>query len=256
VEQIDSSGNVLFLHQDQVGSTRLLTDSTGAVAGTYSYDAYGNTTAHTGTASTPLEWQGQYLDSESGLYYLRARYYDPTTAQFITRDPLDQITGQPYGYAQDDPLNGGDPSGLSAIGDFWNATGGKALHWITHHPVQAAVGAAIAAGTAACVILEPCGVGEAEEGGGFFSNLWSRLADEKGSWSPFAGRTSSNFDWIASRLEQYHGIGRSLASDRLHAIKEAAGLGPADNVLFDRTGNVYDSVTGEWLGSLSEGGGG
>jgi RHS repeat-associated protein len=112
VEQVDASGNVLYFHQDQLGSTRLLTDSAGAVAGTYTYDAYGTTTAHTGTASTALQYEGEYIDSEIGLYYLRARYYHPATGQFLTRDPLEAVTQQPYAYAHDDPLNAIDPSGL------------------------------------------------------------------------------------------------------------------------------------------------
>ena len=98
VEQLDASGTAMYLQQDQLGSTRTLTDATGALAATYSYDAYGNTTSHTGTASTPLQYQGQYLDPESGLYYLRARYYDPSTGQFLSRDPLASITHQPYAY--------------------------------------------------------------------------------------------------------------------------------------------------------------
>jgi len=41
-----------------------------------------------------------------------ARYYEPSTAQFLTRDPLDETTGEPYAYAADDPINGADPTGL------------------------------------------------------------------------------------------------------------------------------------------------
>jgi RHS repeat-associated protein len=175
VEQIDASGNVLYFHQDQLGSTRLLTDSAGAVAGTYTYDAYGKTTAHTGSASTALQYEGQYVDSETGLYYLRARYYDPATAQFTTRDPLQALTGASYSYVGNNPLNGVDPLGLcwphfacgveNAVGgaasSAWNATGGAAVDYVSDHPVETAVGGAVAVGTAACIILEPCGLGEA-----------------------------------------------------------------------------------------------
>ena len=52
------------------------------------------------------------VDPQTGLQYLRARYYDPGTAQFLTRDPLAQLTRQPYAYAGDNPLNGADPTGL------------------------------------------------------------------------------------------------------------------------------------------------
>jgi RHS repeat-associated protein len=55
---------------------------------------------------------GEYTDAESGLVYLRARYYDPSTGQFLSRDPITALTRQPYAYVGDDPLNSVDPSGL------------------------------------------------------------------------------------------------------------------------------------------------
>jgi YD repeat-containing protein len=58
---------VYYFHQDQLGSTRLLTDTTGATAATYTFDAYGNVIAKTGAVSTPLGIAGQYTDAESGL---------------------------------------------------------------------------------------------------------------------------------------------------------------------------------------------
>ena len=51
---------------------------------------------------------------ESGLYYLRARFYDPTTAQFITIDPLQMWTNHLYAYEADSPLSHSDPSGLNS----------------------------------------------------------------------------------------------------------------------------------------------
>jgi RHS repeat-associated protein len=110
VEQITGSGTVSYFQADQLGSTRLLTTTTGTVAAAYSYDPYGNLTASSGTASTPLRYAGQFFDAESGYYYLRARYYDPATAQFITRDPASPAT-QPYAYTADNPANATDPSG-------------------------------------------------------------------------------------------------------------------------------------------------
>jgi RHS repeat-associated protein len=52
---------------------------------------------------------GQYTDTESGLQYLRARYYDPTTSAFLTRDPIEAQTQNPYGYVNGNPLNLTDP---------------------------------------------------------------------------------------------------------------------------------------------------
>jgi RHS repeat-associated protein len=106
------AASTFFYGHDQQGSTRLLTDPRGNVAATYSYSPYGQTTSHTGTVDTPLRYDGQYLDAETGCYYLQARYYNPAIAQFLTRDPLEAITGQPYTYADGDPINLADPSGL------------------------------------------------------------------------------------------------------------------------------------------------
>lgn len=103
---------VLYYQSDQLGSTRLLTDSAGVVRGTLSYDAYGNVVGAAGSFSTPLGWDGQYNDSESGLIYLRARYYEPATAQFLTVDAAVANTMSPYSYAAGNPLNTTDPLGL------------------------------------------------------------------------------------------------------------------------------------------------
>jgi len=97
-----------------LGSTRELADGSGRIAATYRYDAYGNPLTHIGTATTPFGYAGEYTDAETGLQYLRARYYDPATAQFLSRDPLVATTGQPYAYAAADPLNLTDPSGPCA----------------------------------------------------------------------------------------------------------------------------------------------
>jgi RHS repeat-associated protein len=103
--------SVVFFHHDQLGSTRILTDTAGQVISTFTYDPYGRLSSSTGATTTPLLYAGQYRDTESGFFYLRARYYDPSTAQFVSRDPLASITGQPYGYASDDPLDAVDPGG-------------------------------------------------------------------------------------------------------------------------------------------------
>lgn len=127
IEQIDGGGNVLFYQPDQYGSTRLLTDQTGAVAASYTYDANGNLTTKTGTADTPLRWNGQTQDTDTGMYYLRARYYDPATAQFLSADPLAAITKAIYTYAGNNSLNGADPMGLVSVGLCANGAIGAIL---------------------------------------------------------------------------------------------------------------------------------
>jgi len=111
LEQVASAATLWYQH-DQIGSTRALTDATGTVQDTYQYDPYGNLVTSTGSAANPFLFAGQYRDSESGLYYLRTRYYDPTTAQFMSVDPLVAVSTSPYAYVSGNPLNASDPSGL------------------------------------------------------------------------------------------------------------------------------------------------
>jgi len=106
---------VLYLHHDQQGSIRLLTGSAGTATGSITFDAYGNKIESTGTTS-PLGYDGQYTSTDTGLIYMRARAYDPKTAQFLTVDPISKLTRAPYYYASDNPVNHVDPTGLLTFG--------------------------------------------------------------------------------------------------------------------------------------------
>src|SRR5262249_25160074 len=64
-EQINASNTVQYLHGDQLGSVRLVTDKTGATVATYTYDAWGKTTTKSGRATTQLQYAGQYADTET-----------------------------------------------------------------------------------------------------------------------------------------------------------------------------------------------
>jgi len=112
LEQITSKGTVYYYHQDQLGSTADTSDSHGSLVDSYVYDSYGNVTSPPVTIANPLQFGGQYVDSESGLQYLRARYYESSTGLFLTRDPMAGGQGSPYAYAAGSPQNATDPSGL------------------------------------------------------------------------------------------------------------------------------------------------
>jgi RHS repeat-associated protein len=117
LEQI-TSGSTTYLHHDQLGSTRVLTGSTGTATGTYTYGPNGAFWEHTGTGATLMGFAGQRrMRAENQLIYLRARTYDPVTAQFLSVDPAVQETGEPYSYAGGNPTNRGDPSGLDTWGN-------------------------------------------------------------------------------------------------------------------------------------------
>lgn len=145
LEQITKK-TALWIHHDQSGSTRLVTTTTGAVAATDTYDPYGNIVASTGDQSVTLLYGGQYQDSESGLYYLRARYYDPSVGAMLTVDPQVATTGSPYLYTFDNPLNGSDPTGLDcgwAPWD-WGSCISDAATWVNQNAstISAVTGAA------------------------------------------------------------------------------------------------------------------
>lgn len=113
IEQInDTTGTVTYLHHDQAGSTRLLTGSAGGVTGKCTYAAYGTPTCE-GTTTTRLGYDAQYTSTDTGLQYLRARNYYSATAQFLTVDPLEAVTDEPYSYAGDNSVNERDRTGLA-----------------------------------------------------------------------------------------------------------------------------------------------
>ncbi len=112
VEQISSKEAPSYFHHDQLGSTRMLTNGAGEAIATFTYGPYGGLQASSGLETTPLGFAGQYTEPQSGLQFLRARFYDPATGQFLTRDPLATLTRQPYAYARDNPLGNIDRTGL------------------------------------------------------------------------------------------------------------------------------------------------
>src|SRR5208283_678153 len=82
------SGGTSYYEADGLGSITSLTSSTGTVANTYTYDSFGNIVATTGSVSNPFRYTGREFDSESTLYYMRARYFDPATGRFLSEDPM------------------------------------------------------------------------------------------------------------------------------------------------------------------------
>jgi RHS repeat-associated protein len=114
----DAAGNWNFL-SDSLGSTLGLTDANGTVQTQYTYDPFGNTTATGISTSNPAQYTGRENDG-TGLYYYRARYYDPTIARFISEDPIGFYGGiNFYSYVGNSPTNFVDPSGWDqTIWDF------------------------------------------------------------------------------------------------------------------------------------------
>lgn len=88
----------------------------GLTVGNYEYDAYGNILSSTSNVYNPYGYSGEYYDEETGYYYLRARYYDPTIGSFIQKDTYSgEISSpaslNPYGYCAANPVYYSDPTG-------------------------------------------------------------------------------------------------------------------------------------------------
>ncbi|WP_307841786.1 RHS repeat-associated core domain-containing protein [Salinibacterium sp. SWN167] len=109
--QIDSAGDIDYLHADLIGSTRMTSSGSGVVTSTNAYDPFGKRT-HTGTRDSAFGFSGNLTDVDTGLIYMRARDYDPRTGQFLTVDPALYFTGDPYAYVSNNPLLRIDPTGL------------------------------------------------------------------------------------------------------------------------------------------------
>ncbi|MHC1725688.1 MAG: RHS repeat-associated core domain-containing protein [Syntrophobacteraceae bacterium] len=153
-----SANEIYYYHTDHLGSTRVLTDKDGEEVQTFFYDPFGKTRPENVTGSSPINYKytGQEEDPETGLYYYKARYYDPVIGRFLSHDPLFQayfdpptfprllrfgylpkvppiyskagtlgmatVLGKilnPYAYVNNNPLNWTDPYGLEKACYGW-----------------------------------------------------------------------------------------------------------------------------------------
>ena len=121
-----SSGERTYLHGDERNSVVLATNNTGQPLWYRNYDEYGSKYTKTvvpnavATPETRFGYAGEYLDPDTGLYLLRARWYDPKTAAFLSTDPAVLSTGESHSYASGNPLSYTDPLGLWSNGDTAN----------------------------------------------------------------------------------------------------------------------------------------
>jgi RHS repeat-associated protein len=107
-----------YLHGDALGSVVASFSGTGSLKTLRSYDSFGNFDESGSQANFPYAFTGREWDSETGLYYYRARYYDPRIGRFISEDPIGFSAGVNfYAYALDAPTRWRDPFGL-VIGDY------------------------------------------------------------------------------------------------------------------------------------------
>jgi RHS repeat-associated protein len=112
----ESGGVIKFYHKDHLGSTRVVTDTSGAKIAEYIYEPFGKVIAGTDGEQS---FTGKKEDS-TGLIYFGARFYDPEIGRFITQDPA-KIGQNWYEYCYNNPLRNIDPDGCYPL----SVTGGN-----------------------------------------------------------------------------------------------------------------------------------
>ncbi|WP_223868747.1 RHS repeat-associated core domain-containing protein [Paenibacillus sp. UASWS1643] len=128
----DADGTYLSYHYDLRGSTTLLTDEQYRVTDRYTYGLYGELEQHEGLTQQPFAYNGRdgVMTDVNGLYYMRARYYDPKLKRFLNRDVIrgeiqDGQTFNRYAYVNGNPASYIDPLGLMKCETEGTGTSGK-----------------------------------------------------------------------------------------------------------------------------------
>ena len=108
--------NLYFYHPDHLGSSSYITDREGRITQHTEYIAFGEVLfeEHSTSKTMPYLFNGKELDTETGLYYYGARYYDPRVSIFLNVDPLAEKTMTPYAYTYNNPINLIDPTGMKS----------------------------------------------------------------------------------------------------------------------------------------------
>jgi RHS repeat-associated protein len=119
--QKDSNGKLIntTYHHDALQSVLGQSGHEGSILATQSYSAFGSILSQTGSSNNAQKYTGREIDGETGFYYYRARYYDPVRGDFISEDPKGFSAGVNfYTYANNNPINGNDPTGMLFAGSF------------------------------------------------------------------------------------------------------------------------------------------
>ena len=171
VSSVKHGGKTYFYRKDILGNVIALLDTSGAVVVKYTYDAWGNNVVsnannviitdanHIGNLN-PFRYRGYYYDTDTKLYYLKTRYYDPEAGRFISQDGIEYLDPETinglnlYAYCGNNPISNVDPNGNA----WW--------HWLLGAVAAVAIVALVtlATGGAALPVLIGAGIGAATSG--------------------------------------------------------------------------------------------
>ena len=211
-----------YYTQNAHGDVVNLTDETGAVTKSYTYDAFGVEQNIDDADDNAFRYCGEYYDSESGTIYLRARYYDPAIGRFISRDSVagkntDPLSLNLYTYCHNNPIIGTDPSG----------------HWL-HIAVGALIGGASEL------------VGQLIDNGGHFSEVnWAAVGMQtfsgglSAALGPFAGTATSALGDVLTEVIKGERDGSKLFGTAVESVGSSI------------IGSGISSITGKIVGKKS-----
>jgi RHS repeat-associated protein len=230
-----TDGNINYYHANHLGSTDLITDSEGNQLVHYEYAPYGQIVVVEGSDVTDYKFTGKELDSETGLYYYGARYYNPFIGRFITPDTIVQDPYNPqslnrYSYCLNNPINRIDPSGNWSWKKFWKSFAGAFL------------------GAVVAVVLGPAGLGWSLTAAGFWGGMagGALTGGLEGGWkgmligAAMGGALGGLGGWGIEKFGWQFGAGMLLAG---------AGVAGATDSWDRFAGGLTGGVTGGALGT-------
>jgi len=114
-----ANGATYYYSTDFPGNVVALINKNRQIVARYTYDDFGHMTVEVdSTGGQPLRYAARELDAATGLYYVRARWYDPDMTRFVSEDPIGLAGGlNLFAYVGNNPVNGRDPSGLDPCRD-------------------------------------------------------------------------------------------------------------------------------------------
>jgi RHS repeat-associated protein len=108
-----SRNRYIFVRDGRGSVYQVINEDTRAIVNRYEYDDFGNIVEQSGTLENPFTYTSREWEPELGMYYYRARWYDPSIGRFISEDPIGFAGGvNLYNYVEGNPINRIDPFGL------------------------------------------------------------------------------------------------------------------------------------------------
>jgi RHS repeat-associated protein len=230
-----------YLCYDQVGTLRVVTDTSGAIVKQINYDSFGNVISDSNPSlAVPFGFAGGLYDPDTGLVHFGARDYDPGTGMWTAKDPILFGGGSSnlYGYVQNDPINFIDPLGLSAASQAAWRNFGAAAGLLLSLPVDAfedlsTLGAGALANPATTAGMM---VGGAALGTAIDAVLNGPMLSKKNDDSRCGSRHGGGKSQVDSVAREFgmNDQQRNAFGDYIEEIKAGEGRGGADNLSYSQ----------------------